>query len=121
MPALGFYEWQVQADGKSMAVACAKARKTCIEKTPGQPRRLDPVNNQDPRSALQSSNGQWDNTHAATGATETSSSDWRDDFTPPKPTRLPFQVVGTPNRSNMDAALDAIKQDLARGAKQVGG
>ena len=67
----------------------------------------------------QSRNAQWDNVHADTGATN----NWNDEGTlgdTPKPTRIGGQVIGKPAQSNIDAALDAIKRDLARGAKRLG-
>jgi len=46
---------------------------------------------------------------------------WRDQpWQPPKPTMVGGHVVGAPAKSNMDAARDALKRDLARGAKRVG-
>lgn len=67
----------------------------------------------------QSRNAQWDNVTARTGATN----DWNDEGTlgdTPKPTRIGGQVIGVPSKTNMQAAFDAIKQDLARGAKRMG-
>jgi hypothetical protein len=54
---------------------------------------------------------------ANTGA----SNNWRDNPAPTtKPTRIGGQVIGVPSQTNMQAALDAIKQDWARGAKRMG-
>ncbi len=84
----------------------AKPRANDIEVHDNEPRRPN------------SSNAQWDDVHADTGA----SNDWHDQITPKtKPTRLPFKVNGTPSKSNLDAAVDAIKQDMARSAKRMGG
>jgi len=55
---------------------------------------------------------------ADTGA----SNNWHDQNSngdTPKPTRIGDQVIGTPDQSEMDAAVDAIKQDWARGAKSI--
>jgi hypothetical protein len=47
--------------------------------------------------------------------------DWKDQPTPAqKPTRIGNQVIGAPSRTNMQAAIDALKQDFARGAKRMG-
>jgi hypothetical protein len=66
-----------------------------------------------------SSNGQWGGRIASTGA----GNDWNDEGTVgaagATPARIGGQVIGTPSKSNMQAALDAIKQDLARGAKRA--
>jgi hypothetical protein len=54
---------------------------------------------------------------ANTGA----SNNFRDQPSPNvKPTRIGNQIIGAPSRTNMQAAVDAIKQDLARGAKRMG-
>lgn len=56
---------------------------------------------------------------ANTGATN----NWHDQNSngdTPKPTRIGGQVIGTPSQSDMDAAVNAIKQDWARGAKTLG-
>jgi hypothetical protein len=67
--------------------------------------------------APQSANGQWDNVHADTGA----SNNFRDEQTAkPNTARLGGQLIGTPSKTNMQAAVDAIKEDLARGAKRMG-
>lgn len=67
-----------------------------------------------------SSNGQWGGATANTGA----GNNWNDEGTVgaagAKPTRIGGQVIGTPSKTNMQAALDAIKQDMARGAKRMG-
>jgi hypothetical protein len=63
------------------------------------------------RGAPQSSNAQWDNTHAATGATN----DWHDQIAPStKPARIAFHQFGTPGRSSRDDAIEAIRQDLTK-------
>jgi len=71
----------------------------------------------DIRAQPQSENGQWDSNHHNTGATN----DWRNENEPTKkPTRVGGQVIGSPSATNRDAALDAIKRDLARGAQVIG-
>ena len=75
------------------------------------PRRLDPVTDNYNRGAPQSSNSQWNDVHANTGA----SNDWHDQIAPTtKPTRITFHQFGTPGRSSRDDAVEAIKQDLTK-------
>lgn len=65
----------------------------------------------------QSSNGQWGGGIASTGATN-DFHDEGDNY--PKPTHIAGQVIGVPSQTNMQAAVDAIKADWARGAKRMG-
>jgi hypothetical protein len=66
----------------------------------------------------ESVNGEWDNVTANTGATN----NFRDSAAPTiKPTIVPRQDVRDVSRSpNIQAVLDALKQDFARGAKRLG-
>jgi hypothetical protein len=63
------------------------------------------------RGAPESSNGQWNDVHHDTGATN----DWHDEIAPTtKPTRVTFHQCGTPGRSSRDDAIEAIRQDLTK-------
>jgi len=68
------------------------------------------------RGPTESANGQWNNVHANTGATN----DWHDQITPTtKPTRITFHQFGTPGRSSREDVIEAIKQDLTK-PKRIG-
>jgi hypothetical protein len=63
------------------------------------------------RGARENSNGNWDDTHANTGATN----NFRDSPAPAlRPTVVGGQVIGSPTMSQRDAAIDAIKRDLSK-------
>jgi len=112
----------------------AKAIKECLQQ---RPRSLHPSANREIdvgaltrmlasgenlrkgfKAPPRSDNAQWDNRTAInTGATD----DWNDEMPgEPTVTIIVGHRVGTPDPSNRNAAVDAIKQDLARGAKRMG-
>jgi hypothetical protein len=63
------------------------------------------------RNAPESSNSNWNDVHANTGATN----DWHDQITPTtKPTRVTFPQFNAPGQSTRDDAIEAIKQDLSK-------
>ena len=63
------------------------------------------------RGSPENRNGNWDDAHADTGATN----DWHDQIVPStKPTLVGGQPIGTPSTSQRDAAIDAIKRDLSK-------
>jgi hypothetical protein len=63
------------------------------------------------RGARESGNGNWDDTHANTGATN----DWHDQIVPAtKPTRITFPQFNAPGQSARNDAIEAIKQDLSK-------
>lgn len=64
----------------------------------------------------QSSNAFWNEVTADAGTTGS----WRDEILPiTKPIRIGGQIIGAPSKSNMQAALDAVRQDVARGTKRL--
>jgi hypothetical protein len=69
------------------------------------------------RGPTESSNSQWNDVHANTGAAD----DWHDQIAPTtKPNRIAFHQFGTPGRSSRDDVIEAIKQDLTK-PKRMGG
>jgi hypothetical protein len=70
-----------------------------------------------PTPSRGSSNGVWDDTHANTGA----DNNFRNDAAPTnKPTVIAREVPRDVSHSpNIQAVLDALKQDFARGAKRM--
>jgi hypothetical protein len=86
-------------------------RRDHFKKGSAAPRRLDPVNTQNPGNAPESSNSTWNNMHANTGATN----DWHDQIVPTtKPVRVTFPQFGTPGRPDRDDAVEAIKEALTK-------
>jgi hypothetical protein len=96
--------------------AMTKLEKRAFRKGLAQPRRSDiGVTADYGRNGPNSDNANWNDLYAATGA----ANNFRDIPTPSvRPTLVGGQPIGTPSASNRDAALEAIKQDLARSGKR---